>query len=233
MTLEPISTLNSWTCELRPWSKIENEIRLQRTAPEIEIDVFRHGETVRNASGQISGSTEVALTARGLQQAVLAGSELSGTYQVAFQSSLSRSRETLENALASTRCNVGAIHTDARLSERSMGNLEGTLSRPLPAYDEGDLTWAPPGGETYFSVAQRILCFLLDLSQRARAHPEPVRVLVCTHVGPMRVLFGILDQLESAADVLTSQFGNARVHQRLLQQIHFPPFIDRQTIPLQ
>lgn len=230
MNLQPISTFDPWTCEVRPWSKIEDEIQLQRTTPEIEIDIFRHGETVRNASGQISGSADIALTARGAQQAVRAGSELSGIYQAAFQSPLSRSRETLENALADTRCNVSVIHTDTRLSERSMGCLEGMPSRPLPAYDRGDLAWAPPGGEAYLSVTQRTLCFLLDLRRQACAQPEPVRVLVCTHVGPMRVLFGILDELESAVEVLTSQFGNARIHQRLLRQIHFPPFIDRKTL---
>lgn len=142
------------------------------------------------------------LTTHGEEQAAKLGSRLSGWFDTAFQSNLGRSRRTLSLALDHSDCKIGETHTDSRVAERSMGELEGMPSRPLPAYDEGDLFWAPSGGEPYIEVIRRIMSFLLDLTDMATAAAQ--RVLVSTHVGPMRMLVGVLEGIATPAEAMTA-----------------------------
>lgn len=217
-------SFDKWGTKIAPWESIATATAGNRRAV-VNLEVFRHGETNRNADSRISGSAETDLTEHGKVQALEVGAHLTGHYDAAFQSPLRRCRETLSLALSKAHCDVRVAHTDPRLAERSMGVLEGKPSHPLPAYDAGDFTWAPPGGEPYISVTQRVLSFLLDLRE---AHPsEHQRVLVCTHVGPMRILIGLLRKLTDPAAVLTSGYPNAAIFRCNLEHLDWPPFIPR------
>lgn len=168
------------------------------------------------------------LTAHGEEQAEGLGGSLSGVFACAFHSDLERSQRTLSLALSNSSCTVGAACADTRLAERSMGVLEGAPSRPLPAYDAGDLSWAPVNGEPYIDVAQRIMSFLLDLKDAATISAQ--RFLVSTHVGPMRVLVGILEEIESPTEVMTSSYANAVPWHGSFSSINWPAFVERDLL---
>lgn len=213
----------SWSQEVRGWDDLA--LRGDDPTEAIEITVFRHGETAANASGLVSGISDVPLTSRGRAQAQHLGGELHGYYDAAFHSPLLRSRDTLALATGAADCEVGSTHVDGRIVERSMGALEGAPSRPIAAYDEGDLGWAPPGGEPYVLVTQRILSFLRDLEACAGGS-SGLRVLVSTHVGPMRVLLAILDEIASPATMMSAQYGNALAWRRKVHTSAWAHFVD-------
>ena len=148
-----------------PWPELRE--RLASCSDPFVLEVVRHGQTEANAAHRFSGATDVPLTEHGEQQARELGSRLTGTYDLAFQSPLSRSRRTLELALAASDAAVSEVVEDDRLAERSLGVLEGLDSRPIPEYEAGDFDYAPEGGEPYSSVARRVLSFLADLGALA------------------------------------------------------------------
>ncbi len=190
----------------------------------MHLDVLRHGETSDNAAHRISGRTDAQLTAAGRSQARRAGEALGDHYDVAFCSPLTRSRDTLTFALGARGLVVPRLE-DARLAERRMGCLEGRRVRPLPAYDRGDLDWAPEGGEPYRAVLARVLSFLADLHDAARAADRPLRVVVSTHAGPMRVLIGCVEGATDARRVLTAKFANGVVHRTVMSTLSWPSFV--------
>lgn len=218
--------LRGWSDRDASWDKLAARIAAQSTEPVITLDLLRHGETTRNAEGLISGATDVPLTPHGRQQARDAGSALRSRYDVAFSSQLERSVETLALALEAARAKADARVIDRRLAERSLGDLEGLPSRPFPAWDAGDLTWAPPRGENYLVVVQRILSFLLDLRDAVTGTESPT-VLVCSHMGPMRILVAAIGGVADATEALAGGFVNARVIQLQVGRVPWPGFLAR------
>jgi broad specificity phosphatase PhoE len=212
-----------WSSRILDWSELETRLR-SRGKP-FTLEVLRHGQTTANAKGLVSGTLDVPLTQFGERQAREAGAELAAHYDVAFHSPLTRSKRTLELAVASSGALVDSVIDDQRLSERSLGVLQGQLAVPIPAYDDGDLTYAPEGGEPYMRVAQRVLSFLVDLACMAESRPEHVRALVCTHVGPMRVLVAIATGVHDRRNVLTSHYANAEVYKFDVSELRWPAFL--------
>lgn len=194
----------------------------------LRLCMVRHGETTTNARGLVTGTTDAPLTPRGRDQAVAAGRKLRGrTFDLAIHSPLRRSQETLAIVLRNGP-KAAAVMCDKRIAERSLGAIELTEAAPIAAYARGDLLYAPDGGEDYLSVARRCFDFLLDLRDLAVAVSDPLSVLVCTHVGPMRVLDGILTAATDATDVLAMHFNNSSPAERLVGELTFPPFVEAQ-----
>jgi broad specificity phosphatase PhoE len=200
------------------------------TCPVISIDLLRHGQTQRNAARLFTGASETPLTPLGWKQARQAASDLSTHYDVAVHTHLARSRHTLETALRSGGVTVDAVIEDPRLAERSLGVLEGQRSHPIRAYHEGDFSWAPPGGNNYFVVTQRVLSFLVDMRAAARRLDRPLRAVICSHMGPMRILVAISAQKEDPVDVLTGSFPNARVIRLTIARLAWPRFLSRSAV---
>jgi 2,3-bisphosphoglycerate-dependent phosphoglycerate mutase len=206
-----------------PWPELQE--RLASCSDPFVLEVVRHGQTEANAAHRFSGATDVALTEHGKQQARELGSRLIGTYDLAFHSPLSRSRRTLELALAASDAAVLEVVEDDRLAERSLGVLEGLDSRPIPEYEAGDFDYAPEGGEPYSSVARRVLSFLADLGAEAAGRERPLRALACTHVGPMRVLVPVLRGATDGRGILTARYANAEVTSFELSRLAVPEFL--------
>jgi broad specificity phosphatase PhoE len=186
------------------------------------LDLLRHGESTYNAEGRFTGTADVALTGRGRSQAAAAGPQLAADYALACSSPLARSRETLELALAASEARVEARVVDARLAERSMGALEGRPLTPLPAHGAGELDWAPPGGDSYVELTRRVLALLLDV----RAAVEPGgRVLLCSHLGPLRLVVAMAHGTRDPAAVMTADAPNARVLTVELGPLSWPLFL--------
>jgi broad specificity phosphatase PhoE len=225
---DPFAALSSGS--VRAWSALGQELDARRMAPPVVLELLRHGQTESNAAGLISGAADALLTEVGRTQAREVGATLHGRYDAAIHSHLARSRETLRLALSASTAHVGTIIEDNRIAERSMGRLEGTPTRPLPAYDRGDLSWAPAGGEPYLSVTQRILSFLLDVQCVAAQAERELRVLASTHVGPMRIFAGVLLGTSSPIEVLTDQHANAEVWTATFETLEWPPFLSRELM---
>lgn len=207
------------------WTDLRREfLRELRFEPSIQIDIVRHGETVTNAANLVTGAQDVDLTPRGREQARVAGKLLLGRYDLAISSSLRRSVDTLDLMREAGRMEFSARFSDERLNERSLGALEMGPAVHLPEFAAGDLEFAPPGGDSYALVARRCLSFFLDVLPWA-ASCGATRILLCTHMGPMRILVGILDRDRSAAEVLHRSFQNTDVVTRAVTRLTMPPFL--------
>ncbi len=206
------------------WAELRETLRQPLRIQPLQIDIVRHGETETNAAGLVSGLADVALTERGRQQARMAGRHLRGEYGAVFSSNLQRSIESTRLMMDGSESSTGTRSVDARLAERSLGVLEQLPATHIDAFARGDLLYAPDRGENYLSVAQRVLSFLVDL---VRANdPDPRRVLVSTHMGPMRIMVGILRSQHDAREVLNLRFPNSQIIPIHLTELRFPPFVE-------
>jgi probable phosphoglycerate mutase len=185
---------------------------------------MRHGETLTNAQALVTGSQDVPLTAAGEEQARRIGPQLDRHYGLALHSTLSRSWRTLFLALEAGRVSVDRMCGDPRLNERGLGVLELQPWRPVDEYAHGDLYYTPEGGESYAEVARRCLSLLLDLvDDVATASLE--KVLVSGHMGPMRILLGILEERSGPVQVLARSFENTEVVRVQWERLVLPGFL--------
>ncbi len=90
-----------------------------------KIYLFRHGQTTYNKKHIFTGWTESGLTRLGKEQAKILAKRLKNKeMDVAFQTHLSRSKDTLKEVLKfHPECKI--IIEDDRMLERSYGKLEG------------------------------------------------------------------------------------------------------------
>jgi broad specificity phosphatase PhoE len=190
----------------------------------VELHVVRHGETETNARSLVTGAQDSPLTALGREQARLVGRGLDPRYDAAFHSQLSRSAETLRLAIEAGHVEVGAVYADHRLNERSLGQLELTPVRPIEEFARGDLDYAPPGGDSYAEVSRRLLSFLLDLTRYVRL-TDATALLICGHMGPMRILAGIFEEQSDPSQVLARSFKNTEVLRVRWNRLVLPAFL--------
>lgn len=184
--------------------------------PPLSLTIVRHGQTTYNQCQLITGSRrDVSLTPKGRQQARILSQNLNGPFDLAISSTLPRAIDTLDILLESD-LDVTDAATDPRLNERSMGVLEGQPYRRIPAYSNGDMDFAPTGGESYRELTHRILSFLKEL--------EGGRILLITHVGPMRVMMGVFKQL-GAVEMMAQSFGNTHPVATEVETLYWPPFL--------
>lgn len=192
--------------------------------PHVEFDVIRHGETELNSAELVTGQLNVDLSDLGREQARLLGRTLRPPYEAMFASTLHRSIETLCIALEARGLPL-TFETDARLNERSLGIMEGRPRVFVPEFAAGDLDFAPPGGEGYRSVTQRCLSFLIDLHDRAHDWPADRQVLICSHMGPLRVLVATLTGEHDAARMMAQEWKNALKMRLSVTEVEWPAFL--------
>ena len=168
----------------------------------------RHGETDFNVEARLQGRRDTALNARGRQQAAACGELLRDLFvrdgrepaDFAYVSSpLIRARETMEILRATLGLDPHAYDIDDRLMEIAYGEWEG-LTLPeigkrmpgmLAAREQDKWDFAPPGGESYRSLASRIGEWYAGLTRDS---------VVASHGGGVRVLmalFGLLPREEA------------------------------------
>lgn len=90
--------------------------------------LLRHGESTANADDRFGGWLDFDLTARGRQQAALAGRLIrdAGLHPAAVHTSLlRRAIDTAESVIAETDATSAAVHRTWRLNERHYGRLQG------------------------------------------------------------------------------------------------------------
>jgi alpha-ribazole phosphatase/probable phosphoglycerate mutase len=152
------------------------------------IYIVRHGETEWNAQGRIQGHTDISMSDKGRQQARTLARRLSQvSFDVAYSSDMSRTRETAEIILGESRI---PLHTTPQLREYNKGVFEGlTVHEYARKYPElyqaslvNDLDFAPIGGETIRQTTVRMTQFADELKER---HLEDT-VLIVGHGGSLR-----------------------------------------------
>lgn len=157
--------------------------------------LVRHGETVWHAENRYAGSSDIAMTQRGYEQAeLLAGWAKTAGLEALWCSTLGRARET---AAAVARTTGLEPHPDARLLELDFGQGEGRTTAEMHAlfpealaafYDDPAANHLPGGEDPHRAVQRALDC----LQEIARAHPDG-RVLVVAHTTLLRlVLCGVL-----------------------------------------
>ena len=157
---------------------------------EITINLIRHGQTIYNKLGKIQGSSNINLSEVGRQQAKDFRIEPNINYDIAFHSSLSRSKETLE--IICDKLNFKPFFkVENLIIERSYGIFEGlTNDEILEKYPKLYNAWKKnentpiENSETIENVVERIKRFIsLIISCNYK------NVIVVTHSGVLYALY--------------------------------------------
>ncbi|MDD5191913.1 MAG: histidine phosphatase family protein [Candidatus Nanoarchaeia archaeon] len=165
------------------------------------IYLFRHGVTPDNAEGIFSGWRNVGLNAKGFRDAKIVALRLKDNkIDLAFQSSLVRSKQTLKEVLKyHPECR--RIIEDDRIIERSYGNLQGKTHLNIverDGYKKYDL-WhrgyndKPPKGESLKEVNRRVMSFIRDLLKMIKKNK--IDVAISAHGNSMRAFRRYFEKL--------------------------------------
>jgi len=157
-----------------------------------KIYLFRHGQSKYNESKRFTGWLDIGLTKKGISQAIAIAKKLKNKkIDVAFQTKLSRSKDTLKYILRyHPECKQ--IITDNRMIERSYGKLEGKYHKTIikeygkKQFDIWHRSYdlAPPKGESIKQVEKRVLSFIKDLTKFIKKNK--VNVAISAHGNSMR-----------------------------------------------
>jgi 2,3-bisphosphoglycerate-dependent phosphoglycerate mutase len=184
------------------------------------ILAIRHGETAWNVDVRIQGNTDIALNARGRDQALRLGAAVGRSHEsepvsAIYSSDLARAFETAQ-AVAN---NVGlAVQRDVGLRERGFGIFEGqTFDEVMQTRPEDAKRWrlrepdyCPEGGESLSQFRARILRCVEAL---AAQHPGG-QIAVVAHGGVMDVLYRAATG-QSIQAARTWALGNAVINRLL------------------
>ncbi|MGW0199287.1 bifunctional RNase H/acid phosphatase [Nonomuraea sp. NPDC003201] len=164
--------------------------------------LLRHGETALSVERRFSGRGDAELTANGLAQAAAAAERLSREpyrLDVIVSSPLKRARQTAEAVARRTGLDV---EVDKDLRELDFGDWEGHTFTEVQRRWPAELsTWladpetAPPGGESFTTVARRVQA----AGERLVERYEGKTVLAVSHVTPIKMLLrlALMAPLES------------------------------------
>ncbi len=156
------------------------------------IYIFRHGQTYYNRDHIFTGCKDSKLTPQGKRDAKKIAERLKyKKFEVAYQTHLSRSKDTLRPVLKyHPECKK--IITDDRMLERCYGKFEGLHHTTIikkygkdmfdkwhRAYD-----FPPPHGESVRMVEHRVRRFIKDLLKKIKK--DRVNVAISAHGNSMR-----------------------------------------------
>jgi broad specificity phosphatase PhoE len=150
------------------------------------IVLLRHGRTEANARGLLLGRADPVLDDLGRDQARAAAEVVADTASVGriVSSPLARCRATAQ-IVADV---VGLpVEVDERWIELDYGELDGTPLSEVPpatwAAWQGDVDWAPPGGESHARLGRRVRAACDELAAVPAGEGD---VLVVSHVSPIK-----------------------------------------------
>ncbi len=158
-----------------------------------KIYLFRHGQTYYNKNKIFTGWKDSKLTPLGIKQAKTIAQKLKNKkIDVAFQTELSRSKDTLKEVLK-FHPEVKEIITANRMIERSYGKLEGISHKKIiKKYGEKQFkiwhrsyTISPPKGESFAMVEKRVNIFIKNLIKFIKK--EKVNVAISSHGNSIRL----------------------------------------------
>jgi broad specificity phosphatase PhoE len=161
----------------------------------------RHGETDFNRQGRLQGRLDTALNAHGRREAAECGGLLNDLFArdhrqaqdfKYISSPFKRACETMEILRATLGLEAHDYEVDARLIEIAYGEWEGLTLQEietrnasvLSARERDKWDFAPPGGESYRELADRIGNWYSSLT---------ADTVVAAHGGGVRALMAILN----------------------------------------
>jgi 2,3-bisphosphoglycerate-dependent phosphoglycerate mutase len=158
-----------------------------------KIYLFRHGQTTYNRDKIFTGFKDAKLTSKGVGQAkVIAKKMKSKKFDVAIQTRLSRSKDTLKYVLKGHKeCKL--VIVDDRVIERSYGNLSGKSHESvIKQYGQVQFDkWhrgykhRPPKGESFADVEKRVRVFIKSLKKMIKK--DEVNVAISAHGNSIRL----------------------------------------------
>ncbi len=147
----------------------------------MKIILVRHGESEGNVINEINDNPAriVNLTARGREQAAIAGERLMGyRFTQAYVSEFARARQTAEILLRRQEC---GLQIDPRLNERRSG-MDGQPVHCFNGQVQTDLLrFKPENGESFMEQMERVRSFLDEVSLRHAG----ATVLAVSHENPI------------------------------------------------
>jgi ribonuclease H / adenosylcobalamin/alpha-ribazole phosphatase len=152
--------------------------------------LLRHGETALSTERRFAGRGDIPLTEAGLVQAAAVAARLAarGGIDLIVTSPLARARATAEAVAGATGAPLLA---DDDLAETDFGKWEGlTFAEASERWPDEVSAWlgsadvAPPGGESFATVGQRVNAAL----DRLLASHESRTLLLVSHVTPIKTL---------------------------------------------
>lgn len=157
------------------------------------IYLFRHGETTYNKAKIFSGWHNPPLTKKGIQHAKIIAKKLKNkNFQIAFQTRLSRSQDTLNYVLKyHPECSI--IKKDDRIIERNYGKLNSTKhsdyikKHGIKQFNtiHRSFNIPPPKGESFADVESRVKSFIQDLIKLIKK--KKVNVAISAHGNSIRL----------------------------------------------
>lgn len=160
------------------------------------ITLVRHGETVWHGENRYAGSSDVALTPRGREQAASLARWATAAGLTSIRSSdLSRARLTAQECATTTGL---SLTIDPRLRELDFGQGEGLTSAEMQerfpedrqAFESAPVTHPLPGGENPVLAAGRFTAALQDAAIAdpgghvlVVAHTTAIRLALCRLLG--------------------------------------------------
>lgn len=168
---------------------------------ELKIYVFRHGQTEFNRDNRFTGILDSKITKTGLDDARIVAERLKNKrFQVAFHTSLSRSKDTLEIVLKShPECKT--VLCNDLIIERDYGKLNSKTHLQIvrrfgpEKYDQWHRSWdiRPPGGECFADVEKRVKKFIVFLKKFMVENN--VSVAISAHGNSIRLFRKIMEKL--------------------------------------
>lgn len=158
----------------------------------LRLFLVRHGETADNVKMRYVGIRDEPLTNEGKKQAQQAAAALAQLpIDLIITSPLSRAANTA--AAIQNGCGV-ELRIDSRLAEGSFGRWEGLTRSEVLAMGnqeaeylsrwESDASCAPPGGESFVEVQNRIAGLVAELKRDFAGSS----IVLVSHVGPIKAL---------------------------------------------
>ena len=158
-----------------------------------KIYLFRHGQTVYNEKGIFTGWKDSKLNKAGIKHATVIAKKLKNKkFEVAFQTDLSRSKDTLKPVLKyHPECRE--IITANRMTERNYGIYSGMSHKKFiekygqKRYDDVHRRWNVkiPKGENFAQIEKRVAVFIKNLIKFMKK--EKVNVAISSHGNSIRL----------------------------------------------
>lgn len=165
----------------------------------LKIFLFRHGQTEYNRDSKFTGDVDAKLTKTGQEDAKIVAQRLKDVrFKFAFHTSLSRSKDTLNEVLKSHPECKARIEDD-RMIERRYGSLQSkthwqVVQKHGPGkYDAWHRSFSarPPKGESFADVEKRVKAFIKDLKLFMKV--EKCNVAISAHGNSIRLFRKIME----------------------------------------
>lgn len=167
----------------------------------LKIYIFRHGQTEFNRDNKFTGFYDAKITRTGLEDAKIVAQRLKDKkFNVAFRTSLSRSKDTLKEVLKfHPECKE--IIEDDRIVERNYGQLNGKTHLEIvnqfgiEKYDQWHRSWdiRPPKGESFKDIEKRVKTFIVYLKKFMKENNT--NVAISAHGNSIRLFRKIMEGL--------------------------------------